>query len=170
MQRGCMQRNNRKEGPDVWQFRWSEIRLDGKRFYHKKIVGTVEQYPDEDAARRSVVGLVSELNADGRPTNSGVLTVAQLCDHFEQRELSKDNSWRSHSPCGFRNDRTDSGRLVGNRRIYDRPRGSSATESPTDPKTDPKRASHRRSCTLSSRVSKAGGHPTTLRILPVILT
>jgi len=43
------------EGPDVWQFRWSETRLDGKRFYHKKIVGTVEQYPDEDAARRSVV-------------------------------------------------------------------------------------------------------------------
>jgi hypothetical protein len=44
--------------------------LTGKRFYHKKIVGTVEQYPDEDAARRAVVGFVSELNADGRPTNS----------------------------------------------------------------------------------------------------
>jgi hypothetical protein len=68
MQRGCMQRNSRKEGPDVWQFRWSETRLDGKRLYHKKILGTVEQYPDEDAARRSVVGLVSELNTDGRPT------------------------------------------------------------------------------------------------------
>jgi integrase len=53
MQRGCMQRNSRKEGPDVWQFRWSETRVDGKRFYHKKIVGTVEQYPDEDAARHS---------------------------------------------------------------------------------------------------------------------
>jgi hypothetical protein len=51
MKRGCMQRNSRKEGPDVWQFRWSETRLDGKRLYHKKIVGTVEQYPDEDAAR-----------------------------------------------------------------------------------------------------------------------
>jgi hypothetical protein len=37
MQRGCMQRNSRKEGPDVWQFRWSETRLDGKRFYHKKL-------------------------------------------------------------------------------------------------------------------------------------
>ena len=97
MQRGCMQRNSRKEGPDVWQFRWSETRLDGKRFYHKKIVGTVEQYPDEDAAPRSVVGLVSELNADGRPTKSGVLTVTQLCHHFEQRELSKDNTWRSHA-------------------------------------------------------------------------
>ena len=97
MQRGCMQRNSRKETPDVWQFRWSETRLDGKRFYHKKIVGTVEQYPNEDAARRSVVGLVSELNADGRPTNSGALTVAQLCDHFEQRELAKENAWRSHA-------------------------------------------------------------------------
>src|SRR5205809_4293968 len=97
MQRGCMQRNTRKEGPDVWQFRWSETRLDGKRLYHKKILGTVEQYPDEDAVRRSVVGLVSELNTDGRPTNSGAMTVAQLCDHFAQRELSKENSWRSHA-------------------------------------------------------------------------
>ena len=95
MQRGCMQRNSRKEGPDVWQFRWSETRLDGKRLYHRKILGTVEQYPDEDAARRSVVGLVSELNTDGRPTNSGAMTVAQLCDHFAQRELSKESSWRS---------------------------------------------------------------------------
>ena len=64
---------------------------------HKKIVGTVEQYPDEDAARRSLVGLVSELNADGRPMNSGVPTIAQLCDHFEQCELSKNNTWRSHA-------------------------------------------------------------------------
>jgi integrase len=94
MQRGCMQRNSRKEGPDVWQFRWSETRLDGTRLYHKKIIGTVEQYPEEDAARRSVVGLVSELNTDGRPTNSSTMTVAQLCDHFEQRELTKENSWR----------------------------------------------------------------------------
>jgi integrase len=92
-----MQRNSRKEGPDVWQFRWSETRLDGTRLYHKKIAGTVEQYPDEDAARRSVVGLVSELNTDGRATNSGTMTVAQLCDHFEQRELAKENTWRSHA-------------------------------------------------------------------------
>jgi integrase len=25
------------------------------------------------------------------------MTVAQLCDHFEQRELSKENTWRSHA-------------------------------------------------------------------------
>jgi integrase len=31
------------------------------------------------------------------PTNSRAMTVAQLCDHFEQRELSKENTWRSHA-------------------------------------------------------------------------
>ena len=97
MQRGCMQRNSRKQGPDVWQFRWSETRLDGKRLYRKKIVGTVEQYAGEDAARRSVVGLLSELNTEGRSANSNAMTVGQLCDHFEQRELSKGQHLRSHA-------------------------------------------------------------------------
>ncbi len=55
MQHGCMERLNRKRGPEVWQFRWSVTGPEGKRLYHKKIVGTVERYPDENAARRSVV-------------------------------------------------------------------------------------------------------------------
>jgi hypothetical protein len=47
--------------------------------------------------RRVVDGLVLEINTGGRPMNCGAMTVAQLCDHFAQRELSKDNSWRSHA-------------------------------------------------------------------------
>ena len=69
----------------------------GKRLYHKKVVGTVERYPDETAVRRAVVGLLSEINADVRPTSPRAITIAQLCDHFEQRELSKENTWRSHA-------------------------------------------------------------------------
>jgi len=81
-----MERLNRKRGPEVWQFRWSVTGPNGKRVYHKKVVGTVERYPDENSARGSVVGLVLEINSDGRATNSAPMTVAQLCDHFEQRE------------------------------------------------------------------------------------
>ena len=55
----CMESLNRKRGPEVGQFRWSVTGADGKRLYHKEIVGTVERYPDENAARRSVVGLLS---------------------------------------------------------------------------------------------------------------
>lgn len=25
------------------------------------------------------------------------ITIAQLCDHFEQRELAKENTWRSYA-------------------------------------------------------------------------
>jgi hypothetical protein len=71
MQHGCMERLNRKRGPEVWQFRWSGTGPEGKRLYHKRIVGTVERYPDENAAGRSVVGLVSEINTPARSTNSG---------------------------------------------------------------------------------------------------
>jgi integrase len=97
MQHGCRERLNRKRGPEVWQFRWSEIETGGKRLYHKRIVGTVEHYPDEPAARRAVVGLLSEINTDGKPINPRIMTIAQLCDHFEQRELSMENTWRSHA-------------------------------------------------------------------------
>jgi integrase len=56
MQRGCLKRNSRKSRQDVWHVRWSKTSSDGKRLYHKKIIGTLEQLPDEDAARRESLG------------------------------------------------------------------------------------------------------------------
>ena len=97
MQRGFMKRVCRKRGPDVWQFRWSETGPEGTRTHHKKVVGTVEQYSDEHSARRAVVGLVAEINTDLRLPNSRTITVGELCDHFEQRELGEQNTWRSHA-------------------------------------------------------------------------
>src|SRR5207302_7193998 len=66
MQRGSLIRKNRKQGPDVWQFRWSEKGPEGRRIYRKRVIGTLEQYPSEDAALRAVVGLVSEINSSDR--------------------------------------------------------------------------------------------------------
>ena len=43
------------------------------------------------------VGLVSQINTDAMPTKASTMTVMQLCNHFELRELSKDNAWRSHA-------------------------------------------------------------------------
>ena len=40
-------------------------------------------------------GLASEINTDAQSTNSRTMTIAQLCDHFEQRELAKEDIWRS---------------------------------------------------------------------------
>jgi integrase len=97
MQRGSLARVNRKEGPSVWQFPWSEKDLHGTRIQRKRVIGTVQRYRDEAAARTAVTVLLGEINADKRRMGSRSITVAQLCDHFEQRELTKSNPWRSYS-------------------------------------------------------------------------
>ena len=97
MQRGSLAIISRKEGPAVWQFRWSKKDLHGARVQRKRVIGTVERYPNEAAARSAVVVLLAEINSDKVRMGPRSITVAQLCDHFEQRELAKDNMWRGYS-------------------------------------------------------------------------
>jgi integrase len=97
MQQGSLIRSNRKRGPDVWQFRWAERGPQGRRIYRKRVIGTVCQYSDADSARKAVTGLLAEINSDDLPRGPLPMTVAEVCDHFDQRELTKDNTWRSYS-------------------------------------------------------------------------
>jgi integrase len=96
MQRGSLAVVSRKEGPAVWQFRWSEKGLCGARVQRKRVIGTIERYPNADAARSAVTVLLVEINSEQARIRTRSITVAQLCDHFERRELAKDNTWRSH--------------------------------------------------------------------------
>jgi integrase len=97
MQRGSLALVSRKEGPDVWQFRWSEKDLHGARIQRKRVIGTVDRYPDGAAARTAMTIVLAELNSGKARISCGSITVAQLCDHFEQCELTRDNTWRSYS-------------------------------------------------------------------------
>lgn len=97
MQRGSLIRVTREGGSAIWQFRWSEKSPEGRRIYRKKVIGTVDQYGDLDAARQAVAGLLSEINRSEPKMYSRAMTVAQLCDHFEQREMAKDDTWRTFS-------------------------------------------------------------------------
>jgi len=97
MQRGSLAMVSRKEAPGVWQFRWSEKDLHGVRVQRKRVIGSVERYPNETAARSAVTVLLAEINSDKVRMGSRSITRAQLCDHFEQRELAWDNTWRSYA-------------------------------------------------------------------------
>ncbi len=90
MQQGSVILTNRKYGPDVWQFRWSEKDRSGRRIYHKRVIRTVQQYPDPQAAREVTTALVGNINASGCK-----VTIEQICEHFEQRELRSGDSFRS---------------------------------------------------------------------------
>jgi hypothetical protein len=61
----------------------------------KRVIGTVCQYSDADSARTAVTGLLTEINSNGLRRDPFPLTVKEVCNHFEQRELTNDNIWRS---------------------------------------------------------------------------
>ena len=92
MQQGSVILTGRKFGPDVWQFRWSEKDRSGRRIYRKRVIGTVQQYPDAQAAREVTTALVGHINAG---TSGCKVTVGEICEHFEQRELRSGDSFRS---------------------------------------------------------------------------
>lgn len=97
MQNGSLIRSSRKRGPDVWQFRWADRGPHRKRIYRKRVIGTLCQYPNADAARKAVTGLMREINSNSLQRWHLPMTISEVCDHFIQRELTKDNTWRSHS-------------------------------------------------------------------------
>ena len=82
---------------DIWQFRWREKTADGKKIYRRRQIGTVDQIPDLETARKAAILLVPDLNARMARSKSVLMTVAQLCSHFEQCELCLANTWRSYS-------------------------------------------------------------------------
>ncbi len=97
MQCGSLIRKSRKRGPDVWLFRWSEKGTPGKRVYRKRVIGTLEEYSDVDAARCAVTGLIAKINGANPRKGQDSMTIAQLCNHFEQPELAQSNGWRSYA-------------------------------------------------------------------------
>jgi integrase len=97
MQNGSVVRRTRKMHSDIWQFRWREKTADGKRIYRRRQIGTIDQIPDIETARKMATLLVPDLNARLERSKSGSITIAQLCNHFEQFELCAANTWRSYS-------------------------------------------------------------------------
>jgi len=68
MQQGSVILTGRKFGPDVWQFRWSEKDRSGRRIYRKRVIGTVQQYPDAQAARAVATAVVGIAGSSGCKT------------------------------------------------------------------------------------------------------
>jgi integrase len=97
MQNGSVVQRSRKMHSDIWQFRWREKTADGRKIYRRRQIGTIDQIPDIEAARKMASFLVSDFNSRLEKSKSGSMTIAQLCNHFEQSELCAANTWRSYS-------------------------------------------------------------------------
>jgi integrase len=97
MQQGSLIRSEREQGPAVWPFRWSDRDPQGERIYQKRVIGTVNEFVDAEAARRSAKYLLGEPTSKEIRSKFSTMTVRELCKHFQHRELTKDDNWRSYS-------------------------------------------------------------------------
>ena len=96
MQNGSLIETRRRSGHSVWEFRWRD-RTSGKAVYRRIVVGTIEQFKTAADAREILEGIVLEINSDDLRLRASVLTMSQLIEHYRQRELSVDNTWKSYA-------------------------------------------------------------------------
>ncbi len=96
-QQGCIARERRSNGPDVWIFRWRETNPSGQRTNRKVVVGTVEQYPVRSAAQKAADALRIHVNKETPHAALQPLTCEQLIAHYVERELSQGNRKKAYS-------------------------------------------------------------------------
>src|SRR5437762_10148706 len=97
MQEESVIREQRKLGPDVWCYRWWESGPTGNRAHRRIVLGTAEELRDLSTARQVPAGLMQEINATDIRMVRMSMTMAQLSDHFQQRELGRSNERISYS-------------------------------------------------------------------------
>lgn len=97
MQHGSITRTQSQRGPDVWEYRWREPGADGKRKHRRIVVGSIDQYCDKLEALRAITALRREINLADARLKTKLITFSELVDHYRQRELTSDTSWKSHA-------------------------------------------------------------------------
>jgi integrase len=97
MQSGSITRSTRSHGPDVWEFRWREAGADGKRKHRRMVIGSIEQFSDKSSALLEVAALRREINLNDPRLSLQPVTVSELVNHYRQRELATDHTWKTHS-------------------------------------------------------------------------
>ena len=93
-QQGSVQREKRRNGPDVWVFRWRQTTPEGGSKRRKAIVGSVLALPTEAAALKAAHALRIDANQETPQAEGGPSTIAQLIAHYRLKELAGEDQGR----------------------------------------------------------------------------
>jgi integrase len=84
-------RSSRRQGSDVWEYRWRESCSGEKRNHRRIVIGSLDTLRDESAALKAISALRRDININDRRMKTKPLRFAELIEHFRQRELAADN-------------------------------------------------------------------------------
>ena len=93
-QKGSVQREKRRQGPDVWVYRWYEIDAGGTTKYRKAIVGDVVTLPTQAVALKAAEALRIDANQQTPQVLNGPKNLAELVAHFRLKEMTGEGSNR----------------------------------------------------------------------------
>ncbi len=97
MQKGSLIQSSRRRGPDVWEYRWRESCPGDKRKHRRIVIGSLDTLRDKAAALKATAALRREINRNDARLRAKPLTVAELINHYRQRELATENEWKTLS-------------------------------------------------------------------------
>jgi integrase len=89
-QHGSLQLDKRRNGPDVWVYRWREYLPNGKTQRRGEMIGTIEQYPAKADAQKASEHLRLTANSDNPRAQS--LTFGALLDRYAKEEMPERHS------------------------------------------------------------------------------
>ena len=96
-QYGSLETKERKKGKEVWEFRYYETDGRGERQRRAIMVGSLEEYPTESAARKSpaVQAILLRLNAEQPAAVAGTAEFGAVIARYEKEEMPERYSTRS---------------------------------------------------------------------------
>jgi|SRR6202050_1938772 integrase len=89
-QHGNLQLDKRKNGPDVWVYRWREYGANGKMNRRGEMVGAIDQYPTKAEALRACEHL--QLTANSENPTSRAIGFGALLDRYIAEEMPERHS------------------------------------------------------------------------------
>ena len=84
-QHGSLQLDKRRNGPDVWVYRWREYLPNGQMQRRGELIGTIEKYPTKTSAQKASEHLRLTANSDN--PRAETLTFGALLDRYMKEEM-----------------------------------------------------------------------------------
>ena len=96
-QYGSLETKERKKGKEVWEFRYYETDGRGERQRRAIMVGSLEEYPTESAARKApaVQAILLRLNAEQPAAAAGAAEFGAVIARYEKEEMPDRYSTRA---------------------------------------------------------------------------
>jgi len=79
---------SRRQGPDVWEYRWRESCSGQTRKHRRIVIGTLNTLKDESAALKAIAALRKDININDRRMKTKPLRLAELVEHYSPHECA----------------------------------------------------------------------------------